>query len=533
VKVTAYQNGIQSAGLLAICITIFILIAWQMFPFLPDDAYISFRYAENLASGKGLRFNAEGMLVEGYTNFLWIALNAVAVQIGLELPHFAPLLGASMGLMCIVLFWFLLKRRRLSPANRVLPLLLLSCSGPFVLYSISGMEMPLFSLLLLLGVLCFDLILHAVRPIWFILLSLVSFLLALCRPEGVIFYPVLVFMILSGRRIHWNDQRSIGISSKWLAISSVLFIFLLVLYELWRVRYFGQYLPTPFFSKGVKGQSLLWTWATNAKFFLVTQNNYFTPFGYYYFSLLALVLYAILDTFLSKKQFPFFEMSLFIIALVYILIYMNFIDWMPGMRYHAPLVVLLLISSSLLLKGGPRQNGRMFSLRTLKKVIFIIILLTINLSFVVALRSDAMRNEESTQESLVELGRWLKSNVPSNTLLAISDIGATPYYSGLSTLDTNPKSLTDMHIVRNGWSNDYFFKKKPGIAIFVSFSLTEPRLYQQHHELLVHPKFTEQYRLIGKTRYDWYRDRCYWIYAHDSLYLTDEQLSTIPRGIGQ
>src|SRR5262245_14911733 len=35
-----------------------------------DDAFISFRYARNLANGNGLVFNP-GERVEGYTNFLW------------------------------------------------------------------------------------------------------------------------------------------------------------------------------------------------------------------------------------------------------------------------------------------------------------------------------------------------------------------------------------------------------------------------------------------------------------------------------
>ncbi|MCX7840525.1 MAG: hypothetical protein N2559_13895, partial [Anaerolineae bacterium] len=38
-----------------------------------DDAYISFRYAQNALRGHGLVFNP-GERVEGFTNFLWTAL---------------------------------------------------------------------------------------------------------------------------------------------------------------------------------------------------------------------------------------------------------------------------------------------------------------------------------------------------------------------------------------------------------------------------------------------------------------------------
>src|SRR5262245_34549479 len=47
------------------------------FWFVTDDAYISFRYARNLAHGFGLRYNVtENPPVEGYSNFLWTLLCA-------------------------------------------------------------------------------------------------------------------------------------------------------------------------------------------------------------------------------------------------------------------------------------------------------------------------------------------------------------------------------------------------------------------------------------------------------------------------
>ena len=59
--------------------------AWE---FLCDDAFISFRYAENWVAGRGLVFNA-GEQVEGYTNFSWTMLCALGMQLGIE-PALAP-----------------------------------------------------------------------------------------------------------------------------------------------------------------------------------------------------------------------------------------------------------------------------------------------------------------------------------------------------------------------------------------------------------------------------------------------------------
>src|SRR5437868_10600931 len=52
---------------------------WQM-----DDAYISYRYAWNLAHGSGLIYNPGEVPVEGYTNFLWTLLAAAAIDMGVQ-----------------------------------------------------------------------------------------------------------------------------------------------------------------------------------------------------------------------------------------------------------------------------------------------------------------------------------------------------------------------------------------------------------------------------------------------------------------
>lgn len=55
----------------------FALLVWR-FDFVCDDAYISFRYAKNLAAGLGLRFNpGTEQPVEGYSNLLWVLVFAV------------------------------------------------------------------------------------------------------------------------------------------------------------------------------------------------------------------------------------------------------------------------------------------------------------------------------------------------------------------------------------------------------------------------------------------------------------------------
>jgi arabinofuranosyltransferase len=67
------------------------LLAWHN-RFVQDDAFISFRYADNLARGLGLTWNP-GERVEGYTNFLWTLALAGAARLGIDLVLAAHALG--------------------------------------------------------------------------------------------------------------------------------------------------------------------------------------------------------------------------------------------------------------------------------------------------------------------------------------------------------------------------------------------------------------------------------------------------------
>ena len=69
-----------------IAVGLVVLIMWRTWThaFLYDDAYICFRYAENLLAGHGLVWNP-GELVEGYTNFSWVLALAGVMWLG-----FAP-----------------------------------------------------------------------------------------------------------------------------------------------------------------------------------------------------------------------------------------------------------------------------------------------------------------------------------------------------------------------------------------------------------------------------------------------------------
>ena len=69
-------------GFLLLCVVY--VVHTLLYNFLNDDAYISFRYAQNLALHGELTYNL-GERVEGYTNFLWTVLMALVLALGGEI----------------------------------------------------------------------------------------------------------------------------------------------------------------------------------------------------------------------------------------------------------------------------------------------------------------------------------------------------------------------------------------------------------------------------------------------------------------
>jgi membrane-associated phospholipid phosphatase len=57
------------------------LAQWFAYDFLNDDAFISFRYSYNWAQFGEIVYNL-GDRVEGFTNFLWVAIGAFVIWLG-------------------------------------------------------------------------------------------------------------------------------------------------------------------------------------------------------------------------------------------------------------------------------------------------------------------------------------------------------------------------------------------------------------------------------------------------------------------
>ena len=531
-KLSGRQRGL-SLLVIILCTGVFLAFAEELAPYDPDDAFISYRYADNLAKGNGLTFNAGEAPVEGYSNFAWIVLGAALSKNGMDLPRWMPRMSFLFGVLSLAVVWLVCLRRRLHPLQTLLPLLLLASFGPVVFYASSGMETSFFMFWLLVIVASLDSVIAKGALRDYLVLTLACILLFLTRPEGALVFPVVAVMIFFfGRK-----QKIHNSSKKNLLIASAIFVLAFVIYNAWRVQYFDDLLPTPLLSKGGGGLGLFHAWSINKSIYFVRQGNSahaVPPFGYYYLALLLIAFVGICCS-RPKTAEKLTASIATILVVIFSLLYVNFIDWMPGMRYHAALVGLLLVpivqSLNPLFGENFLADKQKFRDWTYRYGSAGMIIFLISLPSSIQLKIEAQSNQR-LNANLLAIADWANDVLPTDALIGTSDVGIVPYYSKLRTFDMHPQALVDRYVAENGVSSEYFFEKSPDLVMFHNRGVYRARMRPEYRDLVNDLRFTSKYRFLGVSRLDWHEDLSYWIYVKRGLQLTDEQMARFPYGLG-
>lgn len=181
---------------------VFVLHALLFGRWLMDDAGISFAYARNLAAGHGLVSQPGAPPVEGYSNFLWVLLMAVFYRIGVFHVVWTPkIIACALTAGSFLVVTETLRRATSwGPGVAVSALTLVALQPAFVIWSISGLENPLYVFLIsLLFAGAVDLVLttHPSR-MTLIATAVVTAGIAATRPDGII-YTGVVPLILAVR----------------------------------------------------------------------------------------------------------------------------------------------------------------------------------------------------------------------------------------------------------------------------------------------------------------------------------------------
>jgi arabinofuranosyltransferase len=211
-----------------------------------DDAFITFRYADNWIRGLGPVYNA-GERVEGYTHFIWLCLIAIGRRVGIEPVVLTQVLGIAAYAATILLLARL--ARGLRGTGRVLaPMAALALAAHYdaAIWATGGLETALFTLLILLGFAA--LVCPPPGGRRGLAGAGLAFALAvLTRPDGVVPAAVAFAFVAADARA---DGRRVGRSLLDFAAPAILVLFP---YLIWKTWYYGSILPNTFYAKSGGG----------------------------------------------------------------------------------------------------------------------------------------------------------------------------------------------------------------------------------------------------------------------------------------
>jgi hypothetical protein len=397
----------------ALVLTFVVLFPYRHFA--GDDAYISFRFAENLARGDGFSFNP-GHPTYGSTSPLWVGLLAVACRAGLEVRAAAHALNALCVVALVVLWWRLAGFYLGSLGWRSLATAVLVLDPWFVHWSMSGMENAL-ALALLVGVLLArqrrsgsgDL--DVAAPVC-------CGLGILTRPEFSLLAALLAVDVLLFER-----RKSI----RKLAVYAVVMGAIVVPWLVYARHEFHTIIPNTISAK-------LSAYRADA---LVRIMKYFASF--YVFESAALVLFLALHGSALKEAFaePDVRARWFLPAM-----------WMPllpafyiaggapvGARYLVlglPAYVLVGIKAWECLVRSATDWARNRTVVTAAAGLALAQLIVVQARF----GWHVTRWPEGMDPRMIEMGRWLRANSAPGDLVEADQIGVIGFFSGRDVLDS-------------------------------------------------------------------------------------------------
>lgn len=332
------KNNEKYVFLLKLLVIVLAFILFIRRTWAGEDAFIFFRYVDNLVNGHGFVFNV-GERVEGFTSPLWVIfLSIVRVATSMELRQIAIVSGLILSTISISLLLFLDNSKKIFIPIGVI---LLITNSAFRDFATSGFETSL-TYILLTGLA----LLIKKDFIWKspLLLGLLSSLLVLNRPESALF-TIYIFVVLVLRGIILVRSRKTTIDTFVSKLIYFLFpVFLLVGgYQIFRMGYFASILPNTFYAK--KGGD-----------FYMTQ-------GFYY-----------LQDFLSAYWLSFAVIVLGLVLLVRSKLPLKFTNIIFDGEIHV-FVMALLPLLYVLYSGGDYMHGRSLLMT------FLLICISINTIF--------------------------------------------------------------------------------------------------------------------------------------------------------
>ncbi|WP_233160868.1 hypothetical protein [Actinophytocola xanthii] len=421
------------AGGLGVLFLLGVRAAWF---FTIDDAYITFRYSDNLANGHGPVWNVGEDPVEGFTNFLWMVWHTPFALLGLDLPTVAKLTSLVAGAAALVmLVRYCHQRYGLVAA--------LTAGGAFVVFVptyfhlTSGLETVAFAALVLRAVIV---TLRALddRPVRVWEPPLLLVLAGMLRPEGVLaaLPAFLLWLWLRRRdRVAWLWSAGAVVAG--------------AAYFVWRWTYYGHLFPNTFYVKfGNVAAGTAWFEAT-------------VP-------LLAPLLALTLWLLVRRETRWAGGLLVGTVATTYLTYVVSgpSMDYVHRFAYHA--FPLLCLGAGLAV--GPIRRWYLASAVGAVAVGWVAVtgVQPFDLPVIANYGPDLARAHVAIGKGLGQVD----SVPPEERTVALNDAGAIPYYSGWTTVDII--GLNDEAIAHGGDVTQRVLDARPTVIVVRSLSPDVP-----------------------------------------------------------
>lgn len=451
---------------------------------LIDDAYIVFRYADNLIAGHGPVFNP-GERVEGFTSPLWLLLLATGRGLGASYESSAANLGTLFALAALLPVWALAREIAPPRAAIVAPLLLAMHPG-FAMWAVHGLETSLFVFLVAAAAWTASLAWRdgpeERAPRAPLVAGLLAGLAFWTRPEGALLGVALAAAF-------WSRAKR-----REAAVALAAFAALALPLEAARLLYYGAPFPNTFYAKSGGGPGRLWFGLSYAKTFVLSH-------------LLVVVGCLMASPEIVRGGVRRWAPLLVPWSGAFGAAWAVYVVWVggdafPGYRFWLPVLPFagVLIARWL---GAQRRFVATSAL---------VIAGVTGFAAVPDVRIEHVTGREFTGK-MAAVGRWLSVHAPPGATIAVNYVGAVPYFSGLRTIDM--LGLTDPEIARTPIHGRFRFPghakgngasvldRKPELILMGGVWLETERMDEPHPQLdsedqiAADPRFAAEYELVN------------------------------------
>lgn len=427
-----------------------VLLFWD---YSMDDAFITFRYAENFASGHGFVFNPGESPVEAYSNFLWLLILAGFYKLGLPIVLLAKMLG-PLFFVLTGFIWYRFAFKNVDGFSYLIaPSFLFSAYVAF--WAVSGLELGLYACLLSLFVLA----VHYRRWYSWLLVPVVT----LSRPEG---FAISVFIIVLHILL---NRRSNEFRWKLPLINMGVLVVTIIALTLFRLQTFGYPLPNTVYAKSVI--------APDGLFQLLKGLLYLLP-------LTLLFLYGLWRAFRTSPK------PALIIIFSGVFLLQSLINCLADavMNFHFRYMVVFL---PFFLATAYYGFSKLNIVRYQSIILPILIISLLAPGWAIYKSVQTERKIIAAQDGIIHF----INELPGSPRISLTDIGRIPYYTRAKYNDL--WGLASINIVRDSLFGSREIKRFPDYFILVGYKPENKTILRFGHENMIktHSFFDKIYQL--------------------------------------